>query len=166
MDNGLQFDSEEFANWCHEHGIARSFSAVAHPQANGQVEVVNKVLKTIIKKKLEKSKGAWVDELPTALWAYRTSYKTATGHTPFTLAYGAEAMLPVEMVVTSHRMIHYDPEENEELLGISLDLIEEKRNDASLKAAAHRQKIAKYYNSRVKACSLQEGDLVLKRIFP
>ena len=53
-DNRLQFDSEEFSNWCHEHGISRSFSAVAYPQANGQVEAVNKVLKTLIKKKIEK----------------------------------------------------------------------------------------------------------------
>ena len=103
FDNGLQFDSDEFTSWCLEHGIARSFSAVAYPQANGQVEAVNKVLKTLVKKKLEKSKGAWVDELTTALWAYRTSYKTATGHTPFALAYGAEAMLPVETVIPSHR---------------------------------------------------------------
>ena len=49
-DNGLQFDSEEFADWCQEHGIHKSFSSVAYPQANGQVEAVNKILKTLIKK--------------------------------------------------------------------------------------------------------------------
>jgi len=56
-DNGLQFGSEEFANWCQEYGIAKSFSAIAYLQANGQVEEVNKVLKTLIKKKLEKFRG-------------------------------------------------------------------------------------------------------------
>ena len=127
---------------------------------------MNKVLKTLIKKNLEKSKGAWVDELPTALWAYRTSYKTATGHTPFALAYGAEAILPIETVIPLHRRIHYNPEENENLLNVSLDLIEERRNDAALKAAAHRQKVARQYNSKVKARALKEGDLVLKRVFP
>ena len=158
-DNGLQFDSEEFADWCQEHGIHKSFSSVAYPQTNGQVEAVNKILKTLIKKKLEKSKGAWVDELPTALWAYRTSFRTSTGHTPFSLAYGSEAMLPVETIVPSHRRIHYNPEENEELLLMSLDLIEERRNDAALKAAAHKQKVAALYNSKVKHRSLQEGIL-------
>ena len=101
-----------------------------------------------------------------ALWAYRTSYRTSTGHTPFSLAYGSEAMLPVETIVPSHRRIHYNPEENEELLLMSLDLIEERRNDAALKAAAHKQKVAALYNSKVKHRSLQEGDLVLRRIFP
>jgi len=63
-DNGLQFDSEEFVDWRQEHGIAKSFSTIAYPQANGQVEAVNKVLKTLIKKKLEKSKGhGWTSYL-------------------------------------------------------------------------------------------------------
>ena len=75
-------------------------------------------------------------------------------------------MLPVEIVVPSHRRIHYNPEENEELRHIPLDLIGERRNDAALKAAARKQKVAAYYNSKVKHRSLQEGDLVLKRIFP
>ena len=75
-------------------------------------------------------------------------------------------MLHVETVIPSHRRIHYDPEENENLLNVSLDLIEERRNDAALKAAAHRQKVARQYNSKVKARALKEGDLVLKRVFP
>jgi len=165
-DNGLQFDSDEFANWCQEYGIAKSFSAIAYPQANGQVEAVNKVLKTLIKKKLEKSKGAWVDKLPTALWTYHTSYKTTTGHTLFSLAYGSEAMLPVETIVPSHRRIHHNPEKNEVLVNMSLDLIKERRNEAALKAAAHKQKIARQYNSTVKHRAFKEGDLVLKRVFP
>jgi len=63
----LQFDSEGFTDWCQEHGIAKIFSTIAYPQANGKAKAVNKVLKTLIKKKLEKSKEAWVDELPTTL---------------------------------------------------------------------------------------------------
>ena len=74
---------------------------MAHPQENGQVEAVNKIIKSTIKKQLEKAKGGWVDKLPLALWAYRTTHKTATGHTPFSLAYGSEAMIPVEIEVPS-----------------------------------------------------------------
>jgi len=107
-----------------------------------------------------------VDELPTALWAYRTLYKTATGHTLFSLAYGSEAMLPVETIVPSHRRIHYNPKENEVLRNVSLDLIEEWRNEAALKAASHKQKIAWQYNSTMRHRAFNEGDLVLKRIFP
>lgn len=82
------------------------------------------MLKSIIKKKLKKAKGYWVDELPFALWAYRTSHKTTTGHNPFSLAYGSEAMVPVEVDVPTHRRLSFDPESNNELMNASLDLIE------------------------------------------
>ena len=96
-------------------------------------------MKSIIKKRLKKAKGGWVEELPFALWAYRTSYKTATGHTPFSLAYGSEAMVPVEVDVPTHRRLGFDPEDNRELMNASLDLIEEKRTAAELRMAAQNR---------------------------
>ena len=52
-DNGTQFDSDVFTDFCARHGIQKSFSAIAHPQANRQVEAVNKTLKDTLKKRLE-----------------------------------------------------------------------------------------------------------------
>ena len=72
--------------------------SVAHPQANGQVEAVNKTLKSTLKKRLEQAKGAWPEELPKAFWSYRTTARTTTGHSPFSMAYGFEAMIPVEVI--------------------------------------------------------------------
>ena len=107
-DNGTQFEGGAFDEYCRERGIRRSFSAVVHPQANGQVEAINRVLKKNLKTKLEKMKGAWVDELPNVLWAYRTTPRTTTGESPFSLAYGCEAVLPVEMKVNSFRIQAYE----------------------------------------------------------
>ena len=45
---------------------------MAHPQSNGLVEAVNKTIKNNLERKLNGAKGAWVDELPRVLWAYRT----------------------------------------------------------------------------------------------
>ncbi|XP_062100058.1 uncharacterized protein LOC133805927 [Humulus lupulus] len=103
-DNDTQFEGETFKEYCRERGIRRSFSAIVNPQANGQVEAINKVLKRNLKTKLEKMKGAWVEELPNALWAYRTTPRTTTGETPFSLAYGCKVVLPIEMKVNSHRI--------------------------------------------------------------
>ena len=54
-DNGTQFDSDMFTEFCMRHGITKSFSPVAHPQANGQVEALNKTIKDTLKKRLEQS---------------------------------------------------------------------------------------------------------------
>ena len=51
-DNEKQFDSIHFTDFFEKHGIVKSFSAVARPQANGQAEAVNKILKGTLKKKL------------------------------------------------------------------------------------------------------------------
>ena len=92
-DNGTQFDSKEFREFCGELGIKKNFSSVNHPQTNGQVEAVNKIIKYNLKTELEENKGFWVDELPKVLWVYRTTSRTSTGETPFSLAYGVEAMI-------------------------------------------------------------------------
>jgi len=137
---------------------------VAHPQANGQVKAINKILKSTIKKKLEQAKGGWVDKLPFALWTYRTTHKTTTGHTPFSLAYGAEAMISVELEIPTHRRIHFNQAENEKLQLEALDQLDERREEAELRIAAHQQRIVRHFNSKVRHRSFTVGDLVLKRI--
>ena len=51
-DNGTLFDSNEFCNFCKDLGIKKSFSSVDHPQMNGQIEAVNKIIKFNLKMKL------------------------------------------------------------------------------------------------------------------
>ena len=100
--------------------------------------------------------------MPLALWAYRTTFKTATGHTPYSLSFGLEAVIPVELEVPSHRVAYYDPLTNKALLLESLDMIEEKRDDADLRASRHRHQVARYYDQKVRFKTFEPGDLVLK----
>ncbi|XP_059663780.1 uncharacterized protein LOC132309493 [Cornus florida] len=67
-DNGKQFESEQFLDFCNELGIKVHFSSPAHPQANGQVEVTNRTILKMIKTRLEKAKGLWPEQLPGVLW--------------------------------------------------------------------------------------------------
>ncbi|RVW21443.1 hypothetical protein CK203_108819 [Vitis vinifera] len=48
--------------------------------------------------------GDWSEKLPFALWAYRTSFRTSTGATPYSLVYGMEAVLSVEIEMSSLRV--------------------------------------------------------------
>lgn len=147
-----------------ELGIKNHYSSSAHPQANWQVEVTNKTLIGMIKKRLEGSKGLWPKELPGVLWAYRTTARALTGETPFSLAFETEAVIPVEIGLTLSRTTNFDTNRNDKGLRGNLDLLEEKRSEATLRVAAYKQKMAKYYNSRVKTRRFVVGDLVLKKV--
>ena len=72
-DNGPQFDSIVFRNFCSELKIQNLYSTPQYPQSNGQAEATNKTLLSALKKRLERTKGKWVEELPGVLWAYRTT---------------------------------------------------------------------------------------------
>ncbi|XP_060974614.1 uncharacterized protein LOC133039709 [Cannabis sativa] len=156
------FDGDLFTEFCERNKIIKSFSSVARPQANGQVEGVNKTLKDTIKKKLDAAKGRWVDELPQVLWAHIITEKTATGHTPFSLAFGSEAMLPVEVNISTQRRELYNQEENLELLKFSLDLLDEKRAESQITNATYQHRVTRYFNKRVKKRLFNVGDLVLR----
>ena len=88
-----------------------------------------------MKTRLGAKNGAWVDELSGVLWAYRTTHKTATGETPFALAFGQEAVVPAEIGATTHRTDHFDEHENNEQMCLNLDLLTEKRKQASKQSA-------------------------------
>ena len=82
-DNGKQFDNDSFKDFCLQLRIKNQYSLLAYPQANGQVEVTNRSLLKIIKTRLKGAKGIWPEELPSVLWAYRTTTRTLTGETSF-----------------------------------------------------------------------------------
>ena len=63
--------------------------------------MTNKNLLKIIKTQLEGAKGAWPEELPNILWAYRTTTRVPTGEMPFRLTFGTEAVIPMEVGLTS-----------------------------------------------------------------
>uniref|UniRef100_A0A2N9FT66 Uncharacterized protein n=1 Tax=Fagus sylvatica TaxID=28930 RepID=A0A2N9FT66_FAGSY len=107
-DNGKQFDNPRFRQFSQELGIHNHYSSPGHPQANGQVEVTNRSLLKLIKTRLEGAKGLWPEELPSILWAYRTTVRIPTGETPFRMTFGSEAVVPVEIGLTSFRTLAYD----------------------------------------------------------
>ena len=150
FNNEKQFDNSAFRGFCSELGIKNHYSSPAHPQANGQVEVTNWSLLKIIKTRLEGVKGIWPDELPSILWAYRTTTRTPTGETPFRLAYGSDAVIPAEVGLTSYRVENYAEGKNEEAIRLHLDLVDEVRATVEQRLARYQNLMAKHYNSNVR----------------
>ena len=117
----------------------------------------------MLKTKLKNLKGKWVEYLPEVLWAYRITRKSATQKTPFSLAFGTEAVAPVEVRLKSPRVEFANTEHNEEILRPNLDLLEEKREQVLKRAEDYHRKTTKYYDRRVRPKSFKPGDLVLKK---
>ena len=140
-------------------------STPVHPQANGQAESYNKIIINNLKKKLGSKKGKWAEELPYVLWADRTTPKNATGQTPFSLVFGAESVIPTEMVVYTARTRIRDPKANAETLTQDLDTVEELRDMARIRLASYQQRMAGVYNKNVRVRRFQVGDLVLRKAF-
>ena len=69
--------------------------------------MTNQTLLKIIKVQLEGAKGAWLEELPNVLWAYRTTTRTPTRETPFKLTYGIDVVIAVKIGITSMKREHF-----------------------------------------------------------
>ena len=131
-DNGKQFRDNPFKDWCEKLNIKQNFASVKHPQANGLVERANRSLGEGIKARIDQGSRDWLEEVPHVLWAHRTMIKSSNGETPFSLTYGSEAVIPVEIGMPSVRCALFDPLANDEALRLSLDLLEEKREVAAI----------------------------------
>ena len=100
--------------------------------------MTNQTLLKIIKTKLDDAKGAWPEELPNVLWAYRTTARTLTREIPFRLTYGTEVVIPVEVGVTSTKRAAFSKEGNDEKLRLNLDCLDEVRDKASSRMAKYQ----------------------------
>ncbi|GJS13019.1 reverse transcriptase domain-containing protein [Tanacetum coccineum] len=136
---GKQVKNFAFDNIAEGLGIKLVSTSVYHPQANGAVERANRSIMQGIKIRLHQEGGAWVEELPNLLWAHRTTTKTSNEETPFSLAYGTEAVILAEICIPTRRTIQRSDEENEEALRINLNLLKERREIATIREARQKR---------------------------
>jgi transposase InsO family protein len=95
-DHGTHFHNFMMSELTDKLGLRHENSTPYYPQANGQVEAINKVLTTMLRRMVGIHKSSWHTMIFSALWAYQTSVKSAMGFTPFQLVYGIEAILSIE----------------------------------------------------------------------
>nr|CAN81302.1 hypothetical protein VITISV_024592 [Vitis vinifera] len=164
-DRGVHFRAE-VDTLVQRYGIRHHRSSAYRPQMNGAVEAANKNIKRILRKMVETSRD-WSEKLPFALWAYRTSFRTSTGATPYSLVYGMEVVLPVEIEMGSLRVAleqqipktdWAQPRFNQ------LNLLDGRRLRAADHVRAYQRKMARAFKKRVKPRPLHVGDLVLRII--
>ena len=116
-----------------------------------------------LKKRLDGAKGRWAEELPNVSWAYQTTPMRSTGEIPFSLTYGAEVVIPVEINLCSAQVAGFTPAQNDGLMVERLDLLEEYQEAATIRLAEYQQQLARCYNRDVKTREFDAGDLVLRK---
>ena len=98
-DQGRQFEAAVFQELCRRLGISKTRTTPYHPQSDGMVERFNRTLKDMISKYLKLDGSNWDDVVGAVTFAYNTSKHSVTGYTPFFLAHGREARLPVDSLI-------------------------------------------------------------------
>ena len=116
-----------------------------------------------LKKRLDDVKGRWVEDLSHVLWTYRTTPRRSTGETPFSMTYGAEAVIPLEIGFPTLRTTSFNPSSNNELLEKSLDFVEEKKENAKVHLTYYQHKLKQGYDANIKMRPLVPSDLVLRK---
>ncbi|RVX11729.1 Pol polyprotein [Vitis vinifera] len=139
-DNGPQFDSIAFRNFCSELNIRNSYSTPRYPQSNGQAEATNKTLINALKKRLEQAKGKWVEELPASF-------------------------IPTEIGLPTIRTDAAKQEDANMELGRNLDWADEVRESAAIRMADYQQRASAHYNRKVRPRNFKNGTLVLRKVF-
>jgi len=166
-DNGTQFISKKFENFCVAYGIKHPRSSVNHPMTNENVERANGIIlqgiKTRIFDRLKAYDKKWAQEVLTVLRSMRTTSSRATGETPFFLMYGAKVVLPPDIRLKSPQVLMFFEEEEPERRNLNLMLLEEERDRAAYRVQQYQQSLQKYHNQRVRSRALSIGDLVLKK---
>ncbi|GKV13712.1 hypothetical protein SLEP1_g24699 [Rubroshorea leprosula] len=163
VDNGPQFRATTLRSFCNDYGIELALTSVYTPQSNGQADSTNKIVLRGLKMRVLATHSNWVDELNKVLWSCRTTPSSVTGETPFSLTYGAEAIIPIKVGLPSDRSNQHDDLNNEQLLRENLDPVKEVREMSRIKNMAYQARVAKFYNKRLQACQFQVGDLVLRK---
>ena len=164
IDGGTHFCNKLIDNVLRKYGVRHWTTLAYHPQTNGQTEVSNREIKSILEKIVNSSKKDWAKKIDDALWAYRTTLKTPLGMSPFRLVFGKACHFSVELNLKAYwatRQLNMNSKMADEKRMLQLNELEEFRNEAYKNVKIYKENTKDWHDKHIARKEFEASQRVL-----
>ena len=153
-DRDVKFLSHFWRTLWNKLGTKLLFSTTCHPQTDGQTEVVNRTLGTLLRALIQKNLKNWEECMPHIEFAYNRTLHSSTNCSPFEIVYGFNPLTPMDLIqLPIDKQVSLDGKKKAEFV-----------RDLHSKVRAHIEKKTKLYaenaNKGRKRVVFEPGDWV------